>query len=414
MDRQEEPPSELEERLYELEERFDLAMTHAPIGMAISVLDGTWIAVNPALCKLLGFTEDELLESRTFADLTHPDDLARELPLLDEMLAGQRSTYALDKRYLRADGSQVWTETVVSLVRDEQRRPRYFVAQCLDTSEQRRANAELQRAADDLERTTRDLRESDEIRVAFLRATSHELRTPLTVVAGVADTLRRHHGRLNDGQLDDLLERLQQQTQRLTQVVSDLLDVDQLTTGLVQATTRPLPLAHVIRTVLQATPLPERRVETDLTEVVVPGDLAKLERIATNLLANAVRHTTTGGWIGVRTTQLGDEVLLVVEDDGDGLPEGWENRVFEPFVQGPDRRQDARPGTGLGLTLVREYAALHRGTVSAENRTDGGARFIVRLPLASEPGWAPEAEADARASGDRRRPTDSGGGVDHG
>ncbi len=400
MDGWEQQPDTLEERLYELEERFSLAMTHAPLGMAISVLDGPWVAVNPALCKLLGYTEDELLDGRTFADLSHPDDLAREQVLLGELLAGQRSSYAIDKRYLRPDGSVVWTETVVSLVRDEQRQPRYFVAQCLDTTEQRRSEEELRRIADDLERTTADLQESDEIRVAFLRATSHELRTPLTVVAGIADTLRRHHPRLSGAQLDDLLDRLQNQTRRLTEVVSDLLDVDQLTTGLVRATTRPLPLAQVVRMVLDATPLPDRRVETDLTEVVVPGDLAKLERIATNLLANAVRHTGTGGCIQIRTGETADHALLVIEDDGDGLPDGWEERVFEPFVQGPDRRRDARPGTGLGLTLVREYATLHGGTVTAANRTDGGARFTVQLPLAP-------VDAEPAATG-------SGGRVDHG
>src|SRR6056297_96730 len=108
-------------------------MTHAPIWMAISVLDGPWIAVNPALCKLLGYTEDELLDGRTFADLTHPDDLAQEQVLLDELLAGARTSYTIEKRFLRPDGSVVWAQTAVTLVRDSQGRPRYFVGQCLDT-----------------------------------------------------------------------------------------------------------------------------------------------------------------------------------------------------------------------------------------------------------------------------------------
>jgi PAS domain S-box-containing protein len=376
--------TEAEQRLHDVEERFRLAMTNAPIGMAISSLDGPWIAVNPALCQLLGYTEAELLNGRSFADLTHPDDLSAERELLDELLAGQSSTYALDKRYRRHNGSLVWTRTVVSLVRDPAGRPRYFVAQCLDATEQHLVEQELRRTAADLARTAADLRESDEIRVAFLRATSHELRTPLTVVSGVADTLRRYHTRMTGEQVDDLLDRLQSQTQRLTQVVSDLLDVDQLTTGLVRAATRPLPFAQLVRAVLEATPITDRRLQVDLTELVVPGDLAKLERVVANLLANAVRHTSPDGWIGIRTEDLGDAVLLVVEDDGDGLPIGFEERIFEPFVQGPDRRDDARPGTGLGLTLVREYVALHGGSVCAETRAEGGARFTVQLPLASD------------------------------
>jgi len=392
--------AELEQRLHELEERFRLAMTNAPIGMAISTLDGPWVAVNPALCALFGYTEEELLGGLSFADLTHPDDLPAELALLDEMLAGTRSTYALDKRYRCRDGSLVWTRTVVCLVRDRDGAPRYFVAQCLDATEQHLVEQELRHLAAELERTAADLRESDDIRVAFLRATSHELRTPLTVVAGLADTLRRHHTELAPEQVTELLDRLRGQTQRLTAVVSDLLDVDQLTTGLVRASRRPLPLAHVVRTVLETTAIPDRRVDTDLTEVVVAGDLAKLERVVANLLANAVRHTQPDGWIGLRTAEVDGHAELVVEDDGTGLPAGFETRIFEPFVQGPQRREDARPGTGLGLTLVREYVALHGGRVHAENRAEGGARFVIRLPL----------EAPETSLG--RSP--SAAGVDHG
>lgn len=373
--------TETERRLHDLEELFRLALTNAPVGMAIAALEGPWIAVNPALCRLLDYTEAELLDGRSFADLTHADDLPTELELLEEMLAGQRSTYALDKRYRRRNGSLVWTRTVVSLVRDRAANPRYFVAQCLDTTEQHFTEEELRRTAADLVRAAADLRESDEIRVAFLRATSHELRTPLAVVSGVTNTLRRYHTRMTDEQVDDLLDRLQSQTQRLTRVVSDLLDVDQLTTGLIRAATRPLPFAQLVRTVLEATQVPDRRVQLTLTELVVPGDLAKLERVVANLLSNAVRHTAPGGWIGIRTEEAGDAALLIVEDDGDGLPHGFEERIFEPFVQGPERREDARPGTGLGLTLVREYVALHGGSVTAETRAEGGARFTVRLPL---------------------------------
>ncbi|MFP4233981.1 MAG: ATP-binding protein [Nitriliruptoraceae bacterium] len=381
MDDRSERRADLHARLHELEERFTLAMTHAPIGMAISRLDGSWVAVNPALCKLLGYPEEELLGDLTFADLTDPEDLSRERVLLDELLAGQRSSYGLDKRYHRSDGSLVWTHTVVSLVRDEQDQPRYFVAQCVDTTDQHRIEDELRHTAAQLERTAAALRISDEIRLAFLRATSHELRTPLTVVAGVADTLRRHHAELSDEQQLELLDRLQVQAHRLTETVTDLLDVDRLTTGLGRATLRPLPLAQVVRTVLDATLTPDRRLDVELTEVVVDGDLPKVERIVANLLDNAVRHTGPGGWIGVRTLVAGDRALLVIEDDGPGLPAAVRERIFEPFVQGPERHNDARPGTGLGLTLVREYVSLHDGTVTAEDREDGGARFTVRLPV---------------------------------
>lgn len=100
-----------------------------------------------------------------------------------------------------------------------------------------------------------------------------------------------------------------------------------------------------------------------------------------NLLANAVRATRMDGSIRVRTHATTDTAELHVEDDGAGIPAGMHERIFEPFIQGLDRSTDARPGTGVGLTLVREYVELHGGSVAAFDRPGGGARYEVSLPL---------------------------------
>lgn len=367
----------VEQELRELEQRFRLAMTYAPVGMAISRLDGPWLAVNPALCALLGRDEDTLLASAGFEELTHPDDLARELPLLEQLLAGTRSHYELEKRYLRPDGSQVWTQTVVSLVRDESGQPRYFVAQCLDTTRRREVEEQLRATAVRLE-------ESDGIRVAFLRATSHELRTPLTVIAGMVETLLAQLGGLSEEQVLDMLERMWNQTMRLRQLVEDLLDVDRLSSGLALARLAPVPIGRIVREVLDGMELPEGRVRTDLAEAVVDADAPKLERVVANLVTNALRHGGADGVVLVQTRRERSDVVLTVEDEGTGIPDGLEQRIFEPFVQAPVRRTAANPGTGLGLTLARELVKLHDGVIGAWNRPGGGAVFEVRLPYSAE------------------------------
>ena len=364
----------IEEQLRGVEERFRLAMHSAPVGMAISRLDGPWVAVNPALCRLLGVAEQELLAGLSFAELTHPDDLPAERVLLDEMLAGARSSYTLDKRYVRPDGSVVWTQTVVALVRDEQGRPRYFVAQCLDTTQQHRITEELRDTAD-------RLRVSDEVRIAFLRATSHELRTPLTVVAGLTDTLRRRHRQLSTAELDDLLARVSRNADRLTRLIEDLLDVDRLSSGLIRADQRPVELHVLVEEMARRTELLGRALETDLAPVTIAGDRAKLERVVGNLIANAARHSQPRGRVRVELREQEDTAVLRVEDDGGGIPIGYEQRIFEPFVQGPERHHDANPGTGLGLTLSQQFVELHGGTITAANRHEGGARFEVVLPI---------------------------------
>ncbi len=139
---------ETENALREAEERFRRAFEDAPIGMALVAPDGRFLRVNRSLCDLTGRTEHELLE-RTFRDITHPDDLQADLEQVALLLAGEISAYTLEKRYLRPDGSHVWTTLSVSLVRDSAGEPLHFVSQMEDISERKRAQEELQRLAND-------------------------------------------------------------------------------------------------------------------------------------------------------------------------------------------------------------------------------------------------------------------------
>jgi len=141
--------SELERTRTQLEEaigRFETAFTDAPIGMALVALDGTWLRVNPALCRLTGFSEDELTKL-TFADITHPDDLEADQAEAARLLGGEIESYSMDKRYRTKTGDYVWAELHGSLVRDKDRQPLHFIAQVQDISERKKAEAELRRLA---------------------------------------------------------------------------------------------------------------------------------------------------------------------------------------------------------------------------------------------------------------------------
>ena len=131
-----------EARLQEATERFRLAFEGAPIGIALVGLDGRWLQVNAALCEIVGYGADEL-STKTFQDITHPDDLEADLTLLHQVLAGEISSYAMEKRYFHADGHVVWINLSVGLVRDLNGIALYFVSQIEDITERRRVSAEL-------------------------------------------------------------------------------------------------------------------------------------------------------------------------------------------------------------------------------------------------------------------------------
>jgi PAS domain S-box-containing protein len=125
------------------EERFASAFEHAAIGKALVAPDGRWLKVNRALCELVGYSSEEILE-KTFQDITHPEDLETDLGYVQQLLAGAISTYQMEKRYLHKAGHIVWVLLSVSLVCDEHGKPLYFISQIQDITKRRRAEEALQ------------------------------------------------------------------------------------------------------------------------------------------------------------------------------------------------------------------------------------------------------------------------------
>lgn len=136
-----------EEAFREDNARFQSAFTYAAIGMALVALDGRWLQANPALCELTGYSEPELLQ-RTFQELTHPDDLATDLDLAQQLMAGRLRSYQMEKRYIHRLGHIVWVLLNVSLVHDAQGRPLYFLSQIQDITERKQAEQALQESED--------------------------------------------------------------------------------------------------------------------------------------------------------------------------------------------------------------------------------------------------------------------------
>lgn len=232
-------------------------------------------------------------------------------------------------------------------------------------------------------RTLRDRRDalarSERIRDAFLRSMSHELRTPLTGILGFAETLELREEDLDPVRRRHVVGQLRASAARLATLIDDLLDVDRLTSGFDQADRRVVDVRDVVAGTVAAQGA-DPRIVLNLDPVVANVDGPKVARIVANLVSNARRHAAPDGRVTV--TLRADErgTVLEVTDDGPGIAAGYEDEVFAPFVQGPERDADARPGPGLGLTLVRELAELHGGTARAWNVASGGACFEVVLP----------------------------------
>jgi len=236
-----------------------------------------------------------------------------------------------------------------------------------------------------------DLRQQNLIKDTLLHAVSHDLKGPLAGVLGAMQTIRRADQlRLTDAEFEDLYVVIEQAGAKAARLVDDLLDLDRLDRGQLQPERRPTDVVQITRRLTaEIASLGGHPVRVEGDEVLVDLDAGKVERIVENLLANAGRHTPAGTPIRVEVHARPNGIVLVVEDEGEGVSDDVKDGVFEPFRQG----ENARGGVGIGLSLVRRFAELHGGTAHVEDRPEGGARFVVTLPGAVREMQAPTLHA---------------------
>lgn len=242
--------------------------------------------------------------------------------------------------------------------------------------------SDLERELEAEREQTAELRALDETKNTFLAAVSHDLRTPLAAILGLAVTLQRQS--LEPEQIKELAGRIATNARKLDRMVTDLLDLDRISRGMVAPELRPLNLGKAVAGVVGESELVTgRELSIEVEDVVVEVDAAMVERIVENLLANAVRHTPASSRIWIRVRSEEDGEVIVVEDEGPGVPPEQRLEIFEPFRQAAAQNDSA--GVGVGLALVARFAELQGGRAWVEDGEHGGASFRVWLPTRSRP-----------------------------
>jgi len=243
------------------------------------------------------------------------------------------------------------------------------------------------------ERSVETQRQADRehLRNALLSSVSHDLRTPLGGITGAASTLLEDEGRLSASNRTELLETIHEEAQRLQRLVSNLLDVTRIESGVLELKKEWVPVEELVGAALDSLGhlLGDRKVKLDfpMNLPLAPVDPILVEQALINLLENAHKYTPLDQPIEVRAWATEKAVTLAVIDHGPGIPPGEEERIFEKLVRLP--QPGARPGAGLGLAICKGIADAHGGRIQASNRPGGGAQFLLSLPLAGQPPQPP-------------------------
>lgn len=228
-----------------------------------------------------------------------------------------------------------------------------------------------------------EVRRLDSVRRDFISNVSHELRTPLAGIRAAAETLQE--GALDDrAAAEEFLGHIQRETDRMTQLVEELLELSRIESGAAPMRFAQVDAATVVADTVRRFQRQAERAGLSLsaqvpsTPLTVIADAERLERALGNLVANAIKFTPPGGSITVTAAEDDDTVALSVRDTGVGIEPEAQPRVFERFYK-TDRGRGSG-GTGLGLAIVKHIVRAHEGTVSVESRPGMGSTFTMRLP----------------------------------
>lgn len=348
------------------EERFRGLVEQAADGIFVSDAQGHYLDVNSAGAQLLGYTPTEICRLN-IADVIASDEVAR---IPDEVAKfADGSVVRSEWRFRRKDGSFFAGEVLGRQLSDGR-----LQAIVRDITERKRIEAALH--------------EADRRKDEFLATLAHELRNPLTPIRNAVEVLNLKGSQ--DPTAQAARNMIERQVVHMARLIDDLLDVSRITHGRLHLRREQVDLRAVLEQALVVsrpfTESTKRDLTVELPEepIQLDADPVRLAQVFSNLLSNAFKYTDQGGRVSLRAILVGDEVAVMVEDNGIGIPREYLPHVFDMFSQLRVDAERSVSGLGIGLALARNLTEMHGGRIEAQSMGTGqGSTFTVWLPLAA-------------------------------
>jgi PAS domain S-box-containing protein len=368
----------------------------AVIGQSLS---GTIVSWNKGAERIFGFLEEDIVNHSSLE--LHPADKVEEgRAMLESIRRGEREEHVETER-VRRDGERIHVSLSRYPVRNEGGDVVGASLIARDITGQKRAQDMIRLQALELEEANRRLMELDRLKSEFVSNVSHELRTPIAAVKGATANIL--YGFLGDVHPEqrEALEIIKRNVDRLGRLIENLLDLSRIESGALQLDLKPMdlraPVKWAVNCIMALAKEKEVAIRLEVPDdpVDASADEDRIVQVVTNLVGNAIRFAVSE--VRVALKREGQQIFVIVEDDGPGIPEDELGLIFERFYQ--VRKNAKRQGTGLGLAIVKGIVHAHGGHIVAGNRpaADGsGARFTVTLPVRAAA--LPDASAPGRVA----------------
>jgi PAS domain S-box-containing protein len=361
------------------EARFRSIFENSGTGMAILELDGSFTQTNPAFRKILGYQENDL-NKMNFRDITHPGDLDKSIQLTIELLRNETcENRFIEKRYLSKNGDIIWALTNVSLLRDLEGKPLYFIAQVQNITERKKTEEQLIKYAD-------ELKILNAAKDKFFSIISHDLRSPFNSLLGITEYISQSYNDLTPTEIRESVKNIYSSSQKLYNLILNLLEWSRLQSGRfeIDKTDIKLPiLIEEMKNIYSDSATSKNiRIETEIPEnIIVFADKYMIETIVRNLISNAIKFSDAGGSIKIIAGAKDDFANVAVIDNGVGISKKNINDLFRIDEQFRRDGTANEKGTGLGLILCKEFIKKNNGTIMVESEEGKGSKFSFTIPL---------------------------------
>jgi PAS domain S-box-containing protein len=361
------------------EAQFRSTFEQAAIGMAHVAPDGRLLHANKRLCDIVGYSRKELLQ-KTLHDITHPDDLSAECEYGRQLLANEREHYNSEKRYIRKDASVIWVNVTASLVRHQHGDPDYLIVVVEDIAERKKLDEGLRTFTRELESRMKEgtsrLESANKDLESFSYSVAHDLRAPLRGIDGWSLALLREYGSSFDERAKNYLQRVRSETQRMGELIDDMLMLSRVAQLEVKRTSFGLTdlAARVVARVRGL--YPDRAFEFIVhPDMIANADPHLIDIVLTNLVDNACKFTRdcSPARIEIGQREQDGEPCWFVRDNGIGFDMKYAKKLFVPFQR--LHRQSEFPGAGIGLAVVHQIVVRHGGKVWVDAQKHSGATF---------------------------------------
>jgi len=365
------PYWKMERAFNQSEKKFEYAFEYMSIGMAIVDVEGRWQRVNPSLCSMIGYSEDELMKI-PYQKIICQYDLSTPNEGGQQLKEGKIKCFELQKKVYHKLGYLIWVNINCAAIRDNNGNPLYFIAHIQDITDVKRANESL---------------EHDKLKTEFFANISHEFRTPINIIFCSLQLMEFYiKSGLDKVKVNKQVSVMRQNCYRLIRLVDNLIDATKIDTGFCNLNMQNCDIVNIIENIVLSTSEyvkckgKELQFDTDIEEKIIACDTDRIERIMLNLLSNAVKFTPQNGQIIVNLHDEGEFINIAVKDNGIGIEKNQIPVIFDRLRQVDKSLRRECEGSGIGLSIVKSIVEMHGGTVTVNSVYGSGSEFVVRLP----------------------------------